>query len=161
MTAHIENLESLYCDILSGKSELELIKKSKDLAAIVSELSKLKLSFYNCSNKTAELWLEYQKALGIVRMLITADRTGDWELHKTAINNAIPIFAAAGHHNYVKSSYLYLQNMLNLQKQNPEAYNVCSSGNFVSRRSNRFYAGLACDLMIEQVLMRSLKTREV
>ena len=34
-----------------------------------------------------------------------------------------------------------------------------STGNFIARRSNRFYGGLSPDLMIEQVLMRSLKTR--
>ena len=100
----LENLETLYCNVLSGKSELELIEKSEDLASIVCELNNLKSSFYDSSNKTAALWLEYQKAFGIFRMLITADRTGDWELHKTAINLSIPIFAAAGHHNYVKSS---------------------------------------------------------
>ena len=149
---------TLYYNVPSGKSELDLVENSEDLASIDCELNQLRSSLCNSSNKTAELWLEYQKAIGIVRMLITADSTGDWNLHKTAISLSIPIFAAAGHHNYVKSSYLYLQNILNLHTLNPEVYAVCSSGNFVSRRSNRFYAGLS-DLMIEQVLMMSLKTR--
>ena len=71
-------------------------------------------------------------------MSIFADRTGDWELHKNAINLALPIFAAAGHHNCIKSAYLYLQNMLNLETINSSAYEVGSTGNFIAHRSNRF-----------------------
>ena len=70
----------------------------------------------------------------------------------------LPYFAAAGHNLYLKSSYLYLQQMTELKKTNPEVYKHFSSGNHVIRRTDKFWAGLSTDLVIEQVLMRSVKT---
>ena len=94
----------------------------------------------------------------VIRKLVTADWIGNWDLHLEAIQQALPIFAASGHFNYVKSGYLYLRNMLNLETSNALVYNHLKKGNFVVRRSARYWAGLPCDLIIEQVLMRSLKT---
>ena len=107
---------------------------------------------------TASLWLEYSNIIDIIKKLITADRIGDWDLHLEGIKEALPVFAAAGHSNYIKSAYLYLQNMSNLKSTNERVYNYFKNGHFIVRRSNRYWAGLPCDLIIEQVLMRSLKT---
>ena len=109
-------------------------------------------------SRTANLWAQYQTIMEVIRKLITADRIGNWDLHLEAIQQALPIFAASGHFNYLKSGYLYLQNMLNLETSDELVYNHFKTGNFVVRRSARYWAGLPCDLIIEQVLMRSLKT---
>ena len=109
-------------------------------------------------SRTASLWFEYSNIIDIIKKLITADRIGDWNLHLIGIKEALPVFAAAGHSNYVKSAYLYLQNMTNLKSTNEKVYNNFKNGHFIVRRSNRYWAGLPCDLIIEQVLMRSLKT---
>ena len=53
--------------------------------------------------------------------------------------------------------YLYLQNMQNLQETHPEVYRNFG-GYHVIRRSDRYWVGLSADKVIEQVLMRSLKT---
>ena len=92
----------------------------------------------------------------MIRKLITADRVGNWNLHLEAMQQALPIFAAAGHYNYTKSAYLYLQNMLKLESSNHLLYTHFNQGHFAVRRSPRYWAGLPCDLVIEQVLMRSL-----
>ena len=47
--------------------------------------------------------------LKVARTLIEADRTGSWNMNLEAVHDCIPIFAAAGHFNYVKSAYLYCQ----------------------------------------------------
>ncbi|KAG0728475.1 hypothetical protein GWK47_032379 [Chionoecetes opilio] len=70
----------------------------------------------------------------------------------------LPIFAAAGHILYAKSAYLYLQQMEGLPTSHPEVYQKFSEGFHVIRRSDRYWAGLSTDLVIEQVLMRSMKT---
>ena len=70
-----------------------------------------------------------------------------------------PIIAAAGHHNYLKSLYLYLQKMFSLPSENPTVNKMFQEGKFVVRRSDRLWAGLSTDLVIEQVLMLSLKSR--
>ena len=79
-------------------------------------------------------------------------------MHLEAIHDDLPLFAAAGHIKYTKSAYLYLQSMQNLKTKNNSVYNHFQKGCFVVRRSPRYWAGLPCDLIIEQVLMRSLKT---
>ena len=48
--------------------------------------------------------------------------------------------------------------MLNLEISNQPVYEKFKGGNFIVRRSARYWAGLPCDLVIEQVLMRSLRS---
>ena len=94
----------------------------------------------------------------ILREVLRAESLGIWDLHLNMIRNILPIFAAAGHDNYVKSAYLYLQKMMQLESDHPDVYLAFKRGNFVIRRSNRYWGGLSTDLIIEQVLMRSLKS---
>ena len=60
--------------------------------------------------------------LSIARALVAADRMGSWEMHLSAISACLPIFAAAGHPNYLKSARLYLQEMYELKDDNPEVH---------------------------------------
>ena len=39
-------------------------------------------------------------------MLVMSDKIGSWKLHLAAVPKCLPLFAAAGHFTYVKSSYL-------------------------------------------------------
>ena len=48
--------------------------------------------------------------------------------------------------------------MLKLPETNPEVHHKFEEGYHVVRRSNRYWAGLSIDHIIEQVLMRSVKT---
>ena len=68
------------------------------------------------------------------------------------------LFAATGHIHYTKSARLYLQQMTDLPSKHPEVYEQFSSlGYHCIRRTERYWAGLWSDLVIEQVMMRSLK----
>lgn len=109
-------------------------------------------------SRTSALWLQYMEMVDILRTFITAERLGNWHLHLHAINKMLPFLAAAGHNLYVKCASLYLQSMSNLERDKPEVYESFDSGLHVVRRSERYWAGLSTDLIIEQVLMRSLKT---
>lgn len=71
----------------------------------------------------------------------------------------INLFAATGHNNYAKSSRLYLQLMYELPSSHPWLYQQFLNGHHAVRRSERFWAGLSTDLAIEQILMRTIKTR--
>ena len=51
--------------------------------------------------------------------------------------------------------------MNNLEDNNNHVYDWFSNGHFVVQRSSRYWAGLSADLVIEQELMRSLKTTGV
>ena len=70
----------------------------------------------------------------------------------------LPFFAASGHRLYAKSARLYLQQMMHLSETHPDVYKDFMAGHHVIRRSQRFWAGLSCDLTIEQTLMCSLKS---
>ena len=94
------------------------------------------------NSKTSQLWLNYLQMLGVVRELIEADRTGSWEMHLHAISDCLPIFAAAGHPNYLKSAYMYLQKMQVLQKEHTTVFQKFENGFHVIRRSNNYWAGL-------------------
>ena len=96
--------------------------------------------------------------LGVARELVEADRTGSWQMHLHAISDCLPIFSAAGHPNYLKSAYLYLQNMVTLESDNPAVFQKFVNGFHVIRGSDQYWADLGSDLVIEQTLMRSLKS---
>ena len=53
---------------------------------------------------------------------------------------------------------MYLKNMKQLKTSNPDVYDNFQNGSHIIRRSEKFWAGLLSDLVIEQVLMYSLKT---
>ena len=94
----------------------------------------------------------------ILRKYLRAERTGNWQLHLEAISDMLPYLAASGHNNYTKSALLYLQQMSHLDQHHPEVYQHFKNGMHVVRRSDRYWAGLSTDLVIEQVLMRSIKS---
>ena len=94
----------------------------------------------------------------ILRSFIKAERTANWELHFEALTTMLSYLAASGHNLYVKCARLYLQSMTDLQTKHSDVYRNFVSGLHVARRSDRFWAGLSIDLIIEQVLRRSLKT---
>jgi hypothetical protein len=112
------------------------------------------------ASKTSDLWLCYQRMVGIAQalILIKADRTGSWYDHLKAVSDCLPIFAAAGHFNYLKSAYFYLQTMNELESKHPLVLRAFELGRHVIRRSDQYWAGLGSDLVIEQTLMRSLKS---
>ena len=71
----------------------------------------------------------------------------------------LPYLAASGH-NYTRSALLYSQRMSHLQEDHPEVYQHSHDGLHVIKRSDHYWAGLSSDLVIEQVLMRSMNTSD-
>ena len=67
-------------------------------------------------------------------------------------------YLASGHSIYAKSARIYLNYMLCLHRDHPAVHQQFVEGLHVARRSDRAWAGLSTDLIIEQVRMRSLKT---
>ena len=154
----VEELERLYMLMETGASDLDSLLKS-DCIRMIDETVSLKKDELAGTSKTSKLWVNYQRMVGIARALVAADRMGSWEMHLSAISTCLPIFAAAGHPNYLKSARLYLQKMHALEEDNPEVHQKFQSGFHVIRRSSQYWAGLGSDLVIEQTLMRSLKSQ--
>ncbi|KAL8563077.1 hypothetical protein ACOMHN_065219 [Nucella lapillus] len=109
-------------------------------------------------SRTSHLWLQYMSMVDILRQFLKAERTGNWMLHLHALQRMFPFLAAAGHSQYTKSVHLYLQQMQKLKDRHPAVHDAFMQGHHVLRRSDRYWAGLSTDLVIEQVLMRSVKS---
>lgn len=154
---HMQELERLYTLMEAGEIDLDTLLKSDSNERIIKALTSKKCELSN-SSMTSKLWLNYQQMLGVAWQLIKADRTGSWQMHLNAISECLPIFAAAGHSNYLKSAYLYIQKMEMLENENPVVFQKFLDGLHVIRRTNQYWAGLVSDLVIEQTLMRSLKS---
>ena len=81
-------------------------------------------------------------------------------MHLVSVGKMINLFADTGHINYAKSPRLYLQLMYQLPTDHPWLYHCfIEQGFHAVRRSSRYWAGLWTDLIIEQVMMRSIKGR--
>ena len=150
-------LDNLYSSLKNGEINIEDVDGNNALQFLRANL-KNQLQNLTTALRTASLWLNYQYLLELVRNFIRADHVGIWQLHLETVFKSLQVFASTGHHNYAKSVYLYLQNMYSLKDNNPDVYKIFSEGNFGIRRSDRNWAGLAPDLVTEQVLMRSLKS---
>eukprot|EP00745_Piridium_sociabile_P023062 TRINITY_DN35931_c2_g2_i7.p1 TRINITY_DN35931_c2_g2~~TRINITY_DN35931_c2_g2_i7.p1 ORF type:complete len:567 (+),score=112.84 TRINITY_DN35931_c2_g2_i7:122-1822(+) len=156
-----QNLQAvlvLYDTIVNKNMSAEEIddKANAELDAVENHLTDTKMQLQR--GRTSRLWLQYMLMMDILRQFLKAERTGNWMLHLHALQRMLPFLAAGGHCQYTKSVHIYLQHMQQLKDHHPAVYNAFSNGYHVLRRSDRFWAGLSTDLVIEQVLMRSLKS---
>jgi len=159
-TSSVELLTTARClfeQLVEETLSWEEVNSNKVWEAIRVRVEATKKFFVERS-RTSALWLQYMEMVDILKTFITAERIGNWELHLQTLNDMLPFLAAAGHNLYVKCVRLYLQSMGTLERDKPEVYRDFMSGMHVVRRSDRYCAGLSTDLMIEQVLMRNLKT---
>ena len=154
---YLDEARTFYEKLMSGDNCAEEAYSSNVMEKIKDSLKKNAESVKK-SSRTSALWVQYMSMIDILRKFIRAERTGNWELHLQSIQAMLPYMAASGHNSYTKSGMLYLQQMLNIPTQHPDVQQHFSEGLHVIRRSNRLWAGLSSDLVIEQVLMRSLKT---
>ena len=107
---------------------------------------------------TASLWIQYLDTIRILRKYFRAVRLGNWYIHLEAVSEMLPYLAAYGHSLYAKSAIIYFSSMANLHNDHPVGHQHFVEGPHVAKRSDCTWAGLSTDLMIEQVLMRSMKT---
>ena len=149
----VENLEVDYekgVNDVACSNEFRILKQMLDIL-------KMKLE---CTSRTAKLWLEYLRYIQVLKDFIRAERTGNWSLHLQSVGKMLNLFAATGHVHYAKSARMYLQQMLELETNFPWVHtSFAEHGYHTVRRSDRFWAGIWTDLTIEQVMMRSIKSR--
>ena len=153
----VDQAGETYSSLVAKETTLETALASDILIQIKEKIDTKKAELSRRS-KTSQLWINYQRMLQTARAVIKADRTGSWLLHLRAVLDCLPIFATAGHYNYLKPVYFYIQEMCKLETRHPDVYAKFSRGFHVIRRSNQFWAGLSSDLVIEQTLMQSLKS---
>ena len=155
--SHTLHAKDILEAILENHMNPEAITKDTTLFEMYQTLQNAKSRLAD-ESRTAKLWLQYMDMIDILKKFITAERTGLWKDHCESMQKMLPFFAASGHNLYLKSGYMYLQHMFDLHQTHPSVYRAFCEGHHVIRRSDRFWGGLSSDLIIEQVLMRSVKS---
>ena len=96
----------------------------------------------------------------VIKMFIFVKEIGDWESHLDATRRMLNLFAATGHYHYAKCGRMYMQQMLELPSNYPSIYkSFKENGYHTIWRCNRQWTRLCSDLVIEQVMMKSIKSR--
>ena len=105
------------------------------------------------SSRTSKFWIQYLGYVKILKEFIRDEWTRNWSLHLQSV--MINLFAATGHVHNAKCSKLYLQQIIKLETQYPWVYCMFNdNGYHTVRRSDKFWARLWTDLIIEQVMTR-------
>ena len=144
----------MFNDTLDNEDETQAINDEKmfDICQMFKdEKTDLK------EHPTGELWIQFMDLVDHIRTSLRAQRTGDFQLYKKSLQNRQPYFPAAGRNNYAKSVPIFLKDLIDIEHTNPEAYKMFVDGFFFVRRSDRYWAALPPDLVIEQALMAALK----
>ena len=82
-----------------------------------------------------------------------------WDGHLNAVTALLNLFAATCHIHYAKSARLYVLEMRKFPSTHPWLHQKFDEGYHTVRRRERLWAGLWTDIVIEQVLIRYLKSR--
>ena len=106
------------------------------------------------SSRTAALWLQYMDMIDILRKYIRAERTGNWtnSFKDASILSSFWAQQLQSLHCYIYSECLAFMTIFQ------RFTSISKNDLHVIRRIDRYWAGLSSDLVIEQVLMRSMKT---
>lgn len=132
-------------EAIDNKQLLEESKKFKDIKDKLKE------------TPTGKLWVQFMNLMDHHKESLRAQRTSHYSMYKKSLQNRHPYFPASGHNNYAMSLQIFRQDLYNLKDTNPEAEKLFNEGYFFVRRSERYWAAIPPDLVIEQVLMASLK----
>ena len=159
-TEQVDNLEVIDRKLHEDPINFEVhLQTSEELIQLEDRLKRYK-DYLAIKSRTAKFWLQYIHYIDVLKLFIYAERSGNWALHLSALSKMIDLFAATGHYKNAKCARLHLQQMLELETIYPLVHtNFLEHGYHTVRRSDRFWAGLWTDLVIEQVLMRALKSR--
>ena len=149
--ADLEEIKILLENLMKGEISTDNVASS-DVINRFSESLQNKIKDLS-ESRTAKLWLQYLEMIDILHSFIKTERTGDWLLDLKSCKEMLPYLATSGHNLYIKSLRLYLQDMCKLEEEHPDVLLALKNGLHVVRRSERFWAGLSSDLIIEQVLM--------
>ena len=147
VTSDITEAKDLYDKAMLSTLSVEDVCSAGVLVRIKGKLDDLKQTM---TTRTAMLWLQYLDMVSILQRFIKAERMTDWKIHLQTVQYMLPYFAASGHSLYAKSAYVYLQIMLRLPETHLDAHRKFMDGYHVVRRSDRFWAGLSTDLIIEK-----------
>ena len=156
INADLKIVEEMFDKLTNGEIDLESACSNSVFERVKDTLDRTKKDLI-ARSRTAELWFMYLDMITIRKQFIKAERVGNWNLHLYSMSRMLPFFVASGHNLYAKSANIYLQNLEKVSSTHSSVYKLFQEEYHVIR-SDRHWAGLSTDLVIEQMIMRSLKT---
>lgn len=90
--------------------------------------------------------------------LITADRTGDWNMHVQSVKDLLPIFRAFDCINYLRNGSWYLEQINKLGTEHPDLYEKFMQGHFVVKEKDNKFSPVAPDMKLEQTIQKAQKS---
>ena len=148
-------VQQLLSSMTDWTLKCEDLSYSPSLTEIQSKLTARKKELQ--SHRTSRLWLQYLDMINLLKMHRNAEWTGQWGEQLHVLKSMQPYLAAAGHQQYAKAISLFPVEMMRMKKEEPENWTKLAKTHVI-RCSYSHWSGIATDLIIEQVLMCSLKS---
>ena len=92
----IQLMSTLYNSLMENKLTSDDIENNLNMKDINNRFD-IVCNDLSSTSRNAKLWLNYLKLISIWQNLIRADHLGNFDLHLSAMQKALPIYAAAGH----------------------------------------------------------------
>ncbi|KAK4885458.1 hypothetical protein RN001_001729 [Aquatica leii] len=127
-------------NILNNTLSYYDIEDDEEISGPLLDLFNEKLIEYQKRGPTAQLWIQYFRMVSIAKEFIRAERMGDWQAHLNSVKEMLPYFHASGHLPYAN------------------VYQRFTEGFFTVRRSDKLSCGTSTDMIIEQSMMKIMKT---
>lgn len=87
----------------------------------------------------------------IVLRFVRSIRSGNFPMYLDSIRKILPWFFALDHVNYARWLSIHLKDLVNLMNNHPQLLKHFENGQFVARKSNRKFSGMALDQAHEQM----------
>lgn len=130
---------------------------------LVSDISSMGLQNFrengNMKSKQFLYWNNFiEKVYPVLRDLTRSHREGDWQLHLSAIQRALPLVFAFDRTNYKRWLPLYFEDCLSLPVKYPLIYESFLDGEFVVKLSQRSASAIPMDQALESKYNKPAKS---
>ena len=136
--AEVQVLPVMYDQLSNTDLFADRFHSSRIIAKLKDKVSTLKEILID-SSRTAKMWLQYMNYASIIKEFVCVEHLAGTF---AAMGKMFNLFVATGHINYAKSGSLYLQLMLDLEKNYPWLYHQFNDKGFrCIRRTDSFGQG--------------------
>ena len=156
----INSLILLKDSIVSGntmEAKLELNTFIENCSEMLSDFH----AFVEDGCRKSQLFKYWNNVLIMICLMqdfVRADRTGDGLLHIETFKKALPIFNIMDRVNYTRWGPVYLNDILELEKTLPEAYDHFIKGRFTVKHTMASFSSVNADQALEQTINKSSKS---
>ena len=135
-----------FSQCMSKDINLIELQSSSSLSKLISNVPAFREHYSD--SKTSQFCLQYLHSIEVFLLFLKAERSRNWEMHFQTVREMMSYFDSLWHHLNAKPTYLYYnewKSFLKLIQIFTESFK-----RFYSIRSDKCWAGLSTDFVIEQ-----------